>query len=123
MFIDLVTFMKDYWFLVLIAIAVVSIVSINLYNWFKKPTAEQLEKVRQWLVFAVAKAEEVLGSGTGQLKLKYVYDMFLTKFPAIGLFISYEQFCQMVEEALAEFKEMLEKNEKIGALYINEGDE
>ena len=46
----------------------------------KSGKATQLESLRQWLLFAVTEAEKSLGSGTGKLKLRQVYDMFLTKF-------------------------------------------
>ena len=34
---DIIMFIKDYWFLILIGIAVVSVVSIKVYEFFKKP--------------------------------------------------------------------------------------
>ena len=56
------------------------------------PTNEQLKKVKEWLLWAVAEAEKELGSGTGQLKLRYVYDMFIVKFPSLAKIISFETF-------------------------------
>lgn len=109
--------MKEYWFIIVLIIAIIATVSIKAYKFFKQPNAEQLNKVQQWLVFAVAKAEEVLGSGTGQMKLKYVYDMFITKFPAIAVFISYEKFVEMTEDALTEFKELIANNKQIKKIY------
>lgn len=119
---DIIMFIKDYWFLILIGIAVVSVVSIKVYEFFKKPNSEQLRKVQEWLVWAVAKAEDTLGSGTGQLKMKYVYDLFVAKYPAIAIFLSYDQFLEMAEKALDEFKEMMENNEAIKQLYEKEID-
>lgn len=109
--------MKEYWFIIILIIAVIATISIKVYEFIKQPNAEQLNKVQQWLVFAVAKAEEVLGSGTGQMKLKYVYDMFITKFPAIAIFISYEKFVEMTEDALTEFKELIANNKQIRKIY------
>ncbi|MFR6482019.1 MAG: hypothetical protein ACLUPD_10785 [Anaerotignum faecicola] len=51
---------------------------------FWKCFAEQREKVKEWLLLAVTEAEKELGSGTGQLKLRYVYDLFLRRFPAVA---------------------------------------
>lgn len=115
--VDLLTFIKEYWFIIIIVIAIISVISIKIYNWIKQPTEEQLKQVQEWLLYAVAKAEEVLGSGTGQLKLRYVYDMFVSKFPAIAVFISFETFTKMVDKALDEFKELLQTNPAINDLY------
>lgn len=109
-------FIQEYWFLIVAAIAIVSIVSIKAYIWFKKPGNEQLEQVKQWLIYAVAKAEAELGSGTGQLKLRYVYDQFIKKFPAIAIFLSFEDFSKLVDEALEELEKMIKENKEIGML-------
>lgn len=109
-------FIQEYWFLIVAAIAIVSIVSIKAYIWFKKPGNEQLEQVKQWLIYAVAKAEAELGSGTGQLKLRYVYDQFIKKFPAVAIFLSFEDFSKLVDEALEELEKMIKENKEIGML-------
>jgi len=111
-------FVKEYWFIIILAIAVIAEISITLYKWFKKPTEEQIAKVQEWLLYAVAKAEQVLGSGTGQLKLRYVYNMFVTKFPGIALFISFEEFSKMVDKALNKFEDLLKNNKSISAIYM-----
>lgn len=120
-------FIQEYWFLIVAAIAIVSVVSIKAYIWFKKPGNEQLEQVKQWLIYAVAKAEAELGSGTGQLKLRYVYDQFIKKFPAIAIFLSFEDFSKLVDEALEELEKMMKENQKIEMLIkpdeIQEEDE
>lgn len=110
-------FINDNWFLILAAISIVSVVSVKIYKWFKRPTSEQMRQVQEWLLYAVAKAEEILGSGTGELKLRYVYDMFLVKFPVIAIFISFDDFSIMVEKALQKFEELIQTNDKIKALY------
>ena len=115
--IDFLTFIKEYWFILVFIVAFIAVVSIKIYNWFKQPTSEQMQQIQEWLLYAVAKAEDVLGSGTGQLKLRYVYDMFVTKFPAIAVFISFDTFAKMVDKALDEFKELLDTNPAINELY------
>ena len=123
----IIQFINENWFLIVAAIAIVSVISIKIYKWCKMPDKEQLRQVQEWLLYAVAKAEEQLGSGTGELKLRYVYDMFMTKFPAVALFISFDDFCIMVEKALNTFEDMLQKNPAIGAMYgvksIEKGEE
>ncbi len=120
---DILEFMYNYWYLIIALIAIVSVVSIKVYNWLKQPNNKQIEQVRQWLLYAVAKAEKELGSGTGQLKLRYVYNMFIAKFPAIALFISFETFTEMVNKALDELEELIENNEQIANLIIEKGEE
>lgn len=115
--IDFLTFIKEYWFILVFIVAFIAVVTIKIYNWLKQPTSEQMQQIQEWLLYAVAKAEEVLGSGTGQLKLRYVYDMFVTKFPAIAVFISFDTFTKMVDKALDEFKELLDTNPSINKLY------
>lgn len=99
------------------ALACVVLVSVLiLYRFLKMPTAEQLDNVREWLLFAVTQAEAELGSGTGKLKLRQVYDQFVERFPALALMISFQTFSEMVDDALVEMREMLAKNENIAAL-------
>ena len=71
------------------------------------------KKVKTWLEWAVTMVEKELGSGTGQLKLRQVYDMFIERFPVFSKFIPFTLFSQWVDDALAFLKEQLEKNEKL----------
>ena len=114
---DILHFINDNWFLIVAAIATVSVISIKLYKWFKQPSAEQMKQIQEWLLYAVAEAEKILGSGTGELKLRYVYDKFVTKFPAIAIFINFDDFSIMVEKALQKFEELLQTNKKVEQLY------
>lgn len=54
-----------------------------------------------------------MGGGTGEIKLRYVYDKFLIIFPKISLFISFELFKTLVDEALSKAEELLQENEKL----------
>lgn len=119
----ILSFINDNWFLIMIAIAFISSIAIKIYKWFKMPNSEQMKKVQEWLLYAVAKAEEKLGSGTGELKLRYVYDMFIAKFPAIAIFIDFDDFKIMVEKALEKFEGLIQTNESIGALYAEGSNE
>ena len=120
---SVINFIQEYWYLIVAAIAVTSVVSIKVYKWFKKPNNEQLEQVRQWLLYAVAKAEKELGSGTGQLKLRYVYNMFIAKFPVIAMFIKFEDFSNMVDKALEELEELINNNIQIENFILNKEEE
>lgn len=103
-------FLVSNWLLIIIAIAVLAVVGYSIYVFIKRPTSEQLSKVTEWLLYAVSAAEKELGSGTGQIKLRYVYDMFLAKFPYLAKVVSFEAFSLLVDEALDKFKALLESN-------------
>lgn len=96
---------------VLLAIAVVIIHSIKVFSGL--PSETQLQKIKEWLLFAVTQAEKELGGGVGVLKLRYVYDMFLEKFPALVSVISFELFSVYVDEALEQMKHLIETNKNI----------
>ena len=53
------------WALIIAALSVFALVVINVIDFFKKPTSEQIASLKSWLLFAVTEAEKFLGSGTG----------------------------------------------------------
>ena len=70
-------------------------------------------KVREWLKWAVCEAEKALKSGTGQLKLHYVYDRFIEQFPVMASVLPFSIFSKWVDLALEWMRDQLEKNENI----------
>lgn len=80
--------------------------------YFIKPSKKQMKKVKEWLYYAVVKAEKELGSGTGEIKLRYVYSMFMEKFPKVAKVISFENFTALVDEALHKAKKYLNTKEE-----------
>lgn len=110
-------FIINYWYLIVAAIVAVVVGVIVVVKFFKTPSAERYAKVREWLLFAVIEAEKQFGGGTGQLKLRSVYDKFVGKFPVFSIVISYERFCKMVDEALDKMKELLQTNDAV-AQYV-----
>jgi hypothetical protein len=82
--------------------------------WFLKLSKErQKEIIIEWLLLAVIKAEKELGDGTGQLKLRFVYDLFIDKFRFISMIISFSQFSKLVDQALDTMRDMLDSNKQI----------
>lgn len=77
-------------------------------------------KVKEWLKYAVCFAEKELGTGTGQLKLHKVYDMFVAQFPVFAKLLPFSMFSKWVDLALDWMKDQLEKNESIKAHITNE---
>ena len=103
-------------------VAAVGYVVWKIYNFIKMPKADQFEAVKEWLLWAVAEAEKLYGSGTGVLKLRYVYDLFLSRFKELEYFIPFDEFSKMVDNSLIEFKDLLTKNQKINN-YVEKSDE
>ena len=52
------------------------------------------------------------------MKLRQVYDLFVTRFPCLAKVISFELFSTMVDEALEEMRELLDTNQAVGA-FVN----
>jgi len=104
--------------IVTILLAIIAIVAVAFFvAWFiKLPVGKKVQNLKQWLRWAVVKAEVALGSGTGQLKLRMVYDMAIEKFPWIEGVISFETFSGWVDEALEWLDSQLEINDEIKSL-------
>lgn len=73
--------------------------------------------VKEWLKWAVTEAESYLGGGTGQLKLRYVYDLAVKQFPIIKYIIPFSVFSAWVDEALVWMRQQIDSNAKI-AEYV-----
>ncbi len=78
---------------------------------------DQKSKVIEWLKWAVAEAEKLLGTGTGQLKLRQVYDWFVEKFPAVAAVLPFRVFSAWVDTALETMREWLDTNSNVAG-YI-----
>lgn len=76
-------------------------------KFLKRPSSAKMAVVQEWLLWAVARAELALGSGTGEKKLKMVYCWFEVRFPLLCRVIGFEQFRQMVDGALDELTLLL----------------
>ena len=74
---------------------------------------------KNWLVWAVSEAEKVLGSGTGQLKLRLVYDMAVARFPILAKIMPFKVFSNMVDAALKIMNEMIKSNSAIAETITN----
>lgn len=116
---DVVKFMVENWYLLIAGLALAVAACFMLYRFFQLPTKKQIARIKQWLLYAVAEAEKELGSGTGQLKLRQVYDLFVQRFPAVAAVISFDTFSGWVDEALEQMREMLAKNEQVAAYVEN----
>lgn len=102
--------------MVVFGIAVAFVLAVLIvYRFFGLPTEKQIEKIKEWLIWACVEAEKALQSGTGQLKLRQVYDMFcaVPAFSWVAKVISFDVFSEWVSDALITVKEMLVNNEAL----------
>lgn len=109
------------WHVLAAGLAVLVAAGLGIYRFVGLPTQEQLDKVRKWLLWAVTEAEKELGSGTGELKLRQVYDLFVVRFPWLAKVISFDLFSALVDEALEEMRELLDTNQAVSA-FVNGAD-
>ena len=98
-------FIVENWFVIVAIAAVGGSIGYAIYSFAKMPSDKQLNKVREWLLYAVTKAEKELGAGTGKL------------------IITFDMFSMMVDEALEQMRTMLDSNEAVQKLIANEGGE
>lgn len=110
-------YVTDNWPLVLATVVVVTFLTFHIARWLQKPRAKQIADMKEWLKFAVVEAEKALGSGTGELKLRAVYDKAITIFPWVKFVFSFEQFKALVDEALEWMEKELAENPAI-ANYV-----
>ena len=103
---------------VIIASVIIAIALVCGIIWFVKlPKEKQIANIKEWLKFAVIEAEKELGSGTGQLKLRMVYDMAVKQFPFIVQLIPFDTFSKWVDEALDWMRGQLAEN-KAAQSYV-----
>ena len=114
-------FLIENWYIILAAMALGALAVVAVVRFFRLPREKQMENVRQWLLGAVTAAEKELGGGTGKLKLRQVYDAFLTKFPWLAPVVPFEQFSGLVDDALKEMRKLLADNKAVQQLVTGEG--
>ena len=105
--------MIENWPVIVGIAAVIASVVIGIAKFAGLPTAAQIAKIKEVLLVWVIQAEKELGGGTGQVKLRYVYDLFVARFPSIARLVKFETFSLWVDEALAQMEEMLKQNKSL----------
>lgn len=103
----------DNWYMIVALLCIIALTVVNVKQFAAKPTEEQKEKVRQWLLIAVTQCEAQLGSKTGQLKLSLCYDMFVNAFPALAAIMPFSMFSALVDEALEKMQSILEDQPQV----------
>ncbi len=108
-------FLVDNWVMIVICLAGICLIGYGIFDWITKPKAEKIKNIKEWLLYAVTCAQAELGTGTGALKLRSVYDQALKRFPWVQ-FIKFETFKEWVDEALEKMEDMLDNSEEARAL-------
>lgn len=123
------TFLVEWWPLIAAVGAAVGIAAIRVINYLRMSKEEQeaaikahqealLKAVTDWLLRGVTEAEKELGSETGKLKLRAVYERAIELFgPEFAQLVSLEQFDKMVQAPLEEMRKMLENNQS-AKIYV-----
>ncbi len=114
------TWLVENWFILVGFIAVLCVVAVAVYRFYGLPSAKQIETIKEWLLYACIEAEKALGGGTGQLKLRYVYDLFITRFPSVAKVVSFTVFSGWVDIALEQMRTLLEENKVIAEVVKGE---
>lgn len=100
-------------FIALIIIAAVVLIGLAIL------TLLGVKNAKEWLLLAVAESEKALGSGTGQLKLRQVYDAFMAKFPTLAHVIPFTKFTKLVNEALNKLEALATSNSAVQEYISN----
>ena len=101
------------WLIFFVAfILVLSAVSAVL-RFLKLTPKQQLDKVKTALLYMVTEAEKELKSETGRVKRSMVWEWLVERFPIITMFITEEKYDELLDQALEEFRKMLETNSRL----------
>lgn len=108
------------WYVVVGCLGLLTCMGVGVYLFINEPTDKKLKNLKEWLKWAVVEAEKALGSGTGQLKLRMVYDMAISKFGWLKNIVTFETFSKWVDEALIWMDKQLASNPIVKSMVIEE---
>lgn len=99
--------------------AIFIIAGINICRFLSLSKAMQIEQIKGWLLNSVVEAEKLFGGGTGKIKLSYVYDRFVEKFPWLAKILPFDYFAKYVDDVLIDMRKLLESNSAAAAIVSN----
>ena len=108
------------WSLLIVIVSAAAVVTAFVKRFSELPSQEQIYKVKQWLLFAVISAEREFATGTGVIKLRYVYDLFIKAFPSLTPLVPFDIFKIWVDEALDQMKHLIDTNKNINDYIAGE---
>lgn len=112
--------MSDIIFYIVISLVLGIVGGFFIAKFISVPNSTKIAMLKKWMLWAVAQAEAEMGAGTGALKLAKVYNKFVEDLPQIASVVTYDQFCDIVDESLAILRELIETNGNIDD-FINIG--
>lgn len=101
------------WVIFVIALVLVLFTVYAVLRFLKLTPQQQLDKVKTALLYMVTEAERELKSKTGRVKRSMVWEWLVERFPIISLFITEEKYDELLDQALEEFRKMLESNNSL----------
>lgn len=101
------------WVFFIIALVLVLLTVYAVLRFLKLTPKQQLDKVKAALLYMVTEAEKELKSKTGRVKRSMVWEWLIERFPIISLFITEEKYDELLDQALEEFRKMLESNDSL----------
>lgn len=101
------------WVFFVIALVLVLFTVYAVLRFLKLTPQQQLDKVKTALLYMVTEAERELKSKTGRVKRSMVWEWLVERFPIISLFITEEKYDELLDQALEEFRKMLESNNSL----------
>lgn len=96
------------YFFILLIMGILTVYAI--LRFMRLTPEQQLEKVKVALLYMVTEAEKELKSKTGRVKRAKVWEQLVERFPIVTLFMTEEKYDELLEQALEEFRKMLESN-------------
>lgn len=94
-------------------VVIAAVVFMGIVSFIELPKVEKIESCKEWLKWAVCEAERIFGSQTGQLKLRYVYNLFVITYPELAKHISFYDIQLWVDEALEWLNGQLNANKAV----------
>lgn len=105
--------------LILGVIVLLVAIGFATYKFITQPTSKQKEQIKVVLLSMVIYAEKEFSSGTGKLKLSYVYSELVTKLPYLR-YVPFYVIESLINETLEEMRHLLETNPKVAQLVNKE---
>lgn len=110
---EILKMIVENWLIFVIALILVLFAVYAVLRFLKLTPQQQLGKVKAALLYMVTEAEKELKSKTGRVKRSMVWEWLVERFPIVTLFITEEKYDELLDQALEEFRKMLESNDSL----------
>lgn len=107
---ETVKMILEYWVYFFILLIIGALTVYAVLRFLKLTPGKQIKKVKAALLYMVTEAEREFKSKTGRIKRSMVWEWLVERFPIVTLFLTEEQYDELLNKALEEFRKMLESN-------------